>query len=133
MRERETADQAKRAHQDSVFQTDKELEEEGFPGFLESTDAVGVEIKRLVRDDPLNKDLYGPAGWKKVFKETVFPQLSAKFDKLYKADLFDKKKKLKSTQKITGKTGAKSVQSQKSDDDWSYDDYVKYRQDHSFA
>jgi len=110
----------------NVQNTDTSLEKEGFPGFLYATEAVGQKIAQLVQEDPENSWLYSPEGWAKVYKEHIFPELKGKFTSIHKDELFDKKKELKSGQKLATKTGKKPP-SKKKDEDWSYNDYIKFR------
>lgn len=125
-----------RAQQDeltrSVEETDKKLEKDGYPGFIYTTDAVAREIAKMVKDDPENAYLYSPEGWYKVYSEVVFPKVESKFSNLHKSKLFEKKEKLKSKQKLVGKVGKKAAP-EKSDQDWDYTDYIKFRKEQSFA
>jgi len=127
-RQKSTAEKQQQEVMDSVNKTDAELEKEGFPGFIFATEAVAQEIRNLVKEDPENSWMFSPEGWKKVFKEKVFPEMRSKFVKVHKDELFDKKKDLKAGQKIAGKTGKVPATPKKDDgSNWNYDDYIKHR------
>lgn len=58
-----------------VKTVDKELADEGYPGFEYCTSRVTEELQRMVEEDENNTAFLNPTGWKHVFKEKIFPNL----------------------------------------------------------
>lgn len=126
-RDMQTEKQAKQdqALNSDIKKVDAELEEEGFPAFEFMTAKVTDELNRLIKEDPQNKKtLDNPEGWKKVYKEVVFPTIYSKFAKKDKADLFEKKKDLKLEANLGG-PGKKPEEAK--EEEWTYNDYLRMR------
>ncbi len=116
-----------------IKQADEDLEKEGFPLFSEMVDKVTKEIVKLrdAEETPegqmvIVKEYDNPEGWKKLYKEKIFPYLYGKLSKRQKADTDAKKIEAKKEAQLTGSPGQKP----KTDDEekpWSYDDYLTLR------
>ncbi len=114
-----------------IAKVDQELEGEGFPGFLFMRESVTKKLNELIREDPQSRRVFdNPEGWKKVYKETVFPLLNAKFAKKDKSELFEKKKDLKLNANLGG-PGKKPEKVK--EEDWTYQDYLQMRFDRQIA
>ena len=109
----------------------KTLEEEGFPGLDMFVPEVNKELDRLVEDDPDNESLDNDEGYKKIYREHVFPKFKKMFAGQEKADTFEKKRNLKKKANIGGggkadpKTKEKDVNELSNDE--MYADYKKQR------
>lgn len=116
----------------NIQHTSIELEKEGFPHFYEMQDMVVSELKRLYADDPENIYEFpdNPMGWKKAYKEVVYPKLQRIGGGMARSESFDAKKALKSKAQLAGSTGKGSVpQTTTNKKEPSYDDMLKnYRQ-----
>lgn len=76
---------------DIVKTVDKELTDEGYPGFEYCTSKVTEELQRMVEEDENNAAFLNPTGWKNVFKEKIFPNLRDSIAKTIKnTDVADK-------------------------------------------
>lgn len=98
--------------QSQITMTAQELEQEGYPAFLEMQDLVASEMRRLYADDPDTVNEYpdNPSGWKKAFKEIVFPKLQKIGLGVAKEQDFEKKRALKQQAGLTGTTGKGAMQ-----------------------
>lgn len=111
--------------------TERELSGEGYPGFRRFQPQVKEELLRLVQEDPENaavikKELDNPAGWKRIFKEVIFPE--------YRGVFVQEERKGKQEEKINAKKDAALVGSpgrvespQKEKDEWTANDYFRER------
>ena len=93
--------------QSQIAMTAQDLEKEGYPAFMEMQDLVASEMRRLYVEDPeaVNEYPDNPSGWKKAFKEIVFPKLQKIGLGVAKEQDFEKKKALKQQAGLTGTTG----------------------------
>lgn len=104
-----------------------DLEKEGYPGFDMFVDKMNVELDSMIAEDPDNVSLDNEAGYKRIYKEKVFPKVKAVFAGQVKDDAFAKKKALKEKANL-GKGSGKPGKGEKKDDDtWTFDDYTKMR------
>ena len=120
-------------HAENVKMINERLEKEGMPGFIFATDAVGRAIRAKIAEDPSNRWLFSPEGWYKVYKEVVYPEMAGLFTEQDKTDLLEKKKGLKSKQKIATKHGTKPTpKDDESGKKWTFKDYMDLRKSQSF-
>lgn len=112
--------------QNDIRNVDESLEKEGYPAFGIMVNRVTDELKRLVEEDPDNQYLDNPNGWKKIYKEIVFPQIKNKFVPISQKQNQASKEALKSAAQLAGSGGRVETQEEKSDD-WTYEDYSAER------
>ena len=108
--------------------TDKELSDSGMPGFKQFGALVGQEIGKLVEQDEANKHLDYPEGWKKIYKEKVYPTIA----RLQKQTGIDEHLKKKEAEKedvnLVPKGGTPPAsKKEKSDDDFTMTDALSMR------
>lgn len=124
--EKRKQDDFSRKIQEDVAKTNVSLEAEGFPGFEMFKDQVGQEVLKLIAEDPLNKDVYAnPDGWKRLYKERVYPSIKSVFTKDKKGE----KEKLKEKAALEAPSGADAQEKKsKEGSDWTKEDYFAWRQ-----
>lgn len=113
---------------------DSELEKEGFPGFDMFVDKMNAELDRMIQDDSDNVSLNNDEGFKKIYKENVYPKIKSLFVKQDREDTMDSKRKLKEKANLgKGGRGNALEGGKKNDKDLTtkemYTDYVKMRGD----
>ncbi len=104
-----------------IKKTDAELEKAGYTGFSLSIDATTQELQKRVSNDPENAALDRPDGWKRVFKESIYPALEGKFVKRDKGGTqieMEDEPKDRPEEKETGEG-----------EEWTEQDYIEMRQD----
>jgi len=132
--QRNTAAAQKKKHQENITNTSKALSDEGFPGFEFAIASVAQTLMKLHTEDPETAPPDTPEGWKKVYKEHVFPNMRKLFDAQNRETDFEKKKRLKEKAGLTGKTGKKPAPEKAEDAKTTeelYNDYLKMRRSHS--
>lgn len=133
--EKENSDAVQSAQtelQNSIKRTAEELKDEGFPGFEFLADRVGAEILNLIAEDPDNAYLQNPDGWKKVYKERVFPPVKQLFAEKEKSEILDAKKEAKKGASLVTSPGAPDKKPEKDESqDWTYADYIASRKERS--
>lgn len=115
----------------NLERTAQELKDAGFPLFIEMQHLVVDEILKKVNEDPDNRDdiireFDNPDGWKRIYKETVFPRINSFFVPKNKEAEKNDKIEAKKEARLSGGPGAK-VEPDKKEDSWSYEDYLKER------
>jgi small-conductance mechanosensitive channel len=106
--EREKHENAEKLTQDiknKLIQTNEDLEKEGYPGFQFMKSSVAEELQRLVDEDELNSSLDNPSGWKKIYKERIFPTVASKFESAIKSKTLEDKIALKEKAGLVTSTG----------------------------
>jgi len=85
-----------------------ELSAEGYPGFLDLTEAVGRDLKTAYEDTE-DQSVFTPEGWKRIYKSTTYPRIFGTVIKTAvdraKAEKVDGKKKLKEKANMSGSPG----------------------------
>ncbi len=113
----------------NISDTAKSLADEGYPGFEFMSTQVGNEILKLIEEDSDNAYLQNPEGWKTIYKQRVFPNISKIFTDQKKNEVMNGKKDAKREASLVTSPGSadkKPIES-KTDDDWSYEDYIADR------
>src|SRR3990167_4397047 len=106
----------------NLADTDKALAAEGLPGFQFLSGRVADELNKLVAEDPDNSYLDNPEGWKKIYREKVFPSVKGIFVQANKQDLMDGKKAAKEGAALAGSPGSSPKKPEvKKDDGWTID------------
>ena len=107
---------------------DSELLKEGYPGFNQFIGHVKQALSQIAEEDMDEaKSLDNPEGWKRIYKERVFNNLSTIFTTKQLADKrSDKESAKKEAQSVVTNPGKGLPEKEKSSE-WSYDDYVKLR------
>lgn len=109
-----------------IKDVDAELEKEGFPAFGLMLNSVTGELQALVAEDPENGYLDTPDGWKKIYKEKVFPQIKNKFIAETNKESILSKEKLKREAQLAGSAG-KVIDAAENKEDYTYSDYIADR------
>lgn len=119
---------AKERLEKDVADTDKTLMSEGFPGFQFLAPRVGEELAKLIKEDPDNVYLDTPEGWKKIYKEVVFPTVKGIFTQSDKNAMMEEKKAAKTGAGLVGSPGKsdKPVE-KKADEGQTYEEYLEMR------
>jgi hypothetical protein len=79
-RETRTQQDNQRAYQQNLSATDDELKRAGYPGFKTCLARVYEKLQAKVAEDEGNKHLDNPKGWKKIYKEEVWPEFKQLLD-----------------------------------------------------
>ena len=116
-----------------ISTVDRELKEEGFPLFKDLQDQVTKEIVKMIDGDPdsgqgIIREYDNPNGWKKIYKEKIFPRLDSTFKERYQSSTKKEKEELKKQANLTGGS-APRVSLETKEDEYSYDDYLKRRKE----
>lgn len=114
----------------SINAVDQGLESEGYPGFSLFKEQVTNELIQLVNEDPDNIYLDTPNGWKKIYKETVFPRIKTIFLGKDKEEKRLSKEDAKKDAQLAGASGRiekKEAKEEAKEEDWTYEDYMKER------
>ena len=117
-----------------IEKTDKELTDEGFPLFKRMQHAVSEEILKRINAEPdpddrelLIRDLDSPEGWKKIYREAIFPDLEKFKSAEVKKESKEKKIEAKKNAQLSGGSGAATPAKEEEKAEWTYDDYLKER------
>ena len=104
------------------------LEKEGFPGFDQFVDAVGAKLVAIHRVNPeLAKKLDNPMGWKRIYKEKVYPEKSRIFLKKQKEQEVAGKVDLKKRASLSGSPGQPPASAPEQKKEWTYSEYLQHR------
>lgn len=126
----EKADQENRQAQEMqkrLSDADTSLESDGFPGFRDFVPLVTAELQRLVALDSANSHLDTPEGWKKIYKESIYPKVAKLSAEKKKDEKFDEKRKLKERANLAGSPGSAPSEEETKDEGWTYEDYIAQR------
>lgn len=102
---REALERVEKQTRDSLAQVHKDLVSEGYPGFKFAVGEIQNELRRLVAEDEANITLDNPAGWKKIYKEKIFPDLQAEWQETEQRRSQDAKTELKKQANLSSSTG----------------------------
>lgn len=117
-----------------VADTDKVLAAEGLPGFQFLQGRVGDELRKMIAEDPENIVLDSPEGWKRIYREKVFPTVKGLFVQADKQKLMEEKKAAKADAGLIGSPGvADKKPEEKKDDSWTHEEYLKWRRENSLV
>jgi hypothetical protein len=111
-----------------IKETSLALENEGFSGFIDMLPLVTVELNRIAAEDrdEANK-LDNPEGWKKIFKETVFPRIASLGQKKSRKEKIEEKEALKTDASLLMPSGSQPKPKEDKEDDYSFESYMKER------
>jgi hypothetical protein len=121
--EREFKEKIQEQFHENVRKADSELENEGYPGFSDMLGRITRELELMVKEDESNKYLDTPEGWKKIFKERVFPDHVKKFEQVIKKKSFDDKIALKTNASLATSSGKKISNNDDKKGELSDDEY----------
>jgi hypothetical protein len=102
---REALERVEKQTRESLTQVHKDLVSEGYPGFKFAVGEIQNELRRLVAEDEANISLDNPAGWKKIYKEKIFPDLQAEWQETEQRRSQDAKTELKKQANLSSSTG----------------------------
>ena len=112
----------------NLQQTHQELEKEGFEGFQEFIPLVSVELQRLASTDKEEAQrLDNPEGWKKIYKENVYPKITGLGKKQSDEEKTKEKEALKTDASLLMPGATKPSPKKNDEDTWSYEQYMKNR------
>lgn len=101
---------------DMIREAGIDLAKEGYPGFSKMTGAVIDELQKIMADDPdAAVALDNPDGWKKIYKEIVYPDFKREFTETSKQISLEQKTALKKDANLATSSG--KAPSKKEDDD----------------
>ena len=115
-----------------VDRASNELDKEGYPGLEDYIGVVHQKLRQMVADGYEEEAiaLDNPTGWKKIYREEVFPEKAAKFREAFKKQTVESKVELKKQAGLVSSPG-KSEPKPKSDEDKSpeemRDEYMAMR------
>lgn len=118
--------------QTRIAQTASELQAEGFPLFDTLQHRVAAEIGQLVEAaDPEEREVVlrewdSPQGWKRIYRERVFPGIQSAFSVHLKSEESEAKKEMKKQAQLTGSPGVKPEE-KKEEKEWTVQDYFAER------
>lgn len=136
--EQETAAQKQARIAKQVSEVDRELREEGFPGFRLGAGLVDQKLKEMLRDEEIDDhDYLDPKMWKRVYKEHVHSEVAQEFGVQTKRDVQERKTKAKeNAAKVAPTGGAKDdVKKQSNEEDEEYSaekeraEFFKFKRD----
>ena len=111
-----------------IREASESLEKEGYQGFTDMLPLVTVELQRLASEDrDAAIKLDNPEGWKKIFKETIFPKVSALSQKKAREEKKAGKEALKEGASLLMPSGSQPAPKEDKEDDYSFDSYMKDR------
>jgi len=120
-------DEAHNKFESTMKKIDKELREEGYGGFAYAKNAVAEEIAKLVQDEEL---IDTEEDWKRVFKESIYPNLSAAVKEADQKRALQFKMDAKSQAGLATMSGKMPAKPKSADDmtpEEARDDYIKNR------
>lgn len=114
--------------QGRISNVSNELMKDGFPGFEQFVGNVQAELSKLAGEDlDEARALDNPDGWKKIYREKVFPTLSSIFTKKESDDRTSRKVAAKQDVQGAVLTPGQAPVGEKASSEWNYDDYLKVR------
>ncbi len=95
--------------QEEISRTDKQLKEEGFPGFRYGVNRVDEVLKQMFQEGEIDEsDYLDPTQWKEVYKTKIFEEVSAEFKAIQKEETIESRiNKKKAAAKVSSNSGAK--------------------------
>jgi len=120
-------DEAHNKFESAMKKIDAELREEGYGGFAYAKKAVEEEIAKLVQDEEL---IDTEEDWKRVFKESIYPNLSAAVKEADQKRTLQSKKDAKSQAGLAtmpGKIPAKPKSADEMTQEEAQAEYLKMR------
>lgn len=127
------ADEATRKAEEAEKRIQKlhsDLEKEGFPGFDPLVEHVNAELRAMIKEDPDNISLNNDEGFKKIYKEKVFPKFRKMFVGKDREDTMQGKRERKKNANLGGGGNAPKGSAKKdNDDDWGMNDYMDMRKE----
>ncbi len=118
-----------------IERVEKDLIDEGINGFktfgIPKVKEYLINLKRQEDDgvvDPGTVEAYDtPKGWRRIYKDVIYPELYKVFAKQDKSQLMQLKKEIKGNANLVSSHGAKQDKAPETKE-WSYADYMKHRQ-----
>tara|TARA_R100000750_G_scaffold5656_1_gene4309 strand:+ start:2605 stop:3543 length:939 start_codon:yes stop_codon:yes gene_type:complete len=116
------AEKAQTAFLTKVNKVHEELKTEGFDGFEECTPMIRQHIHGLIMQEPDPQeyiegrkllDVDTPEGWKKIYKEEIYPSIKAIINQKKTEELMDERIERKKKAALSGNSGGRPVQSKK--------------------
>jgi hypothetical protein len=95
--------------QEEITKTDKNLKEEGFPGFRYAVNRVDEELKRMFAEGEIDEsDYLDPTQWKEVYKTKIYDELASEFKAIQKQETIENRlNNKKAAAKVSSNAGAK--------------------------
>jgi hypothetical protein len=113
-----------------IQQVSDELEKEGYPWFKElGADKLRYDFDMMIDEDPdFVKSHKNPEGWKKWYKERIFPSIKKVMDKAKQSESMSKKVEAKKNAQLVTTPGLKEVPKAEKSKLTPYEEYVQERQ-----
>jgi hypothetical protein len=113
-----------------IQQVSDELEKEGYPWFKElGADKLRYDFDSMENEDPAYvKSHKNPEGWKKWYKERIFPSIKKVMDKAKQNESMLKKVEAKKNAQLVTTPGLKETSAPEGPKLTPYEEYVKERQ-----
>ena len=120
--------EAKGIFEQRITDTATDLVEEGYPGFKEFLPLVKAELDNMTAETPDNESMDNEAGWKKIYKEKVYPKIRASVGDQLRKETIDKKMELKVKANLVSTPGKIQPKESAKTEEWTKSDYMKMRQ-----
>lgn len=121
----EAARQQREKTESMVRQAGVDLANEGFPGFGYMTSKITDELLKIAENDPEEAAILdNPTGWKKIYKERVYPEFKKEMENASRKITLDAKTSLKRDATMAPSSG-KAPASKEEDDPNKWDEKKK--------
>ena len=125
--QRATAQEKQKQLEKQLKAVDSDLLNEGYPGFELAALKVYQKVEAMSIEEPF-KNWNTPDGWKKIYKEYVYPEIAPLFiKKSEEKDREDKKQKKKNAQLAGDSKRLSDGMKDDSEEEYTYTDYIKDR------
>lgn len=127
-RESENIKKAQEKIGEQLREASSSLEKEGFAGFTDMLPLVTAELQRIAaedRDEAVKLD--NPEGWKKIFKETIFPKVAALSQKRAREEKIKGKEDLKKDASLLLPKGSQAAPKEDDEEEYTFASYMKDR------
>lgn len=127
--EEEQRKQAQAQFRQTVDALDKSLESEGFAGLKQFLPLVTAELFKLAETEGKEAaaKMDNPEGWKKIFKDLVFPTVSGFAQKKTLDEKTKEKEALKEGASLLMPAGNPPAATPPKEEEWSYEKYLEER------
>lgn len=131
-KEQETVQEKQARINKQVSEVDKELREQGYPGFRLGAQLVDQKLRALLQDEEIDfVDYQDPKMWKRVYLESIYADVAKEFGFATKQAITEKKNGAKElAAKAASIAGSKNEAKKKVDDE---DEEFDARKDHEEA
>ncbi len=131
-KEQETVSDKQSNLEKQIAQVDKELRDDGFPGFKLGVHLVDRKMREMLQSEEIDDvDYLDPKMWKRVYVEAVHAEVAKEFGFATKQAIADRKNSAKQdAAKVSASAGAKAEQKKQSNDEDGELDPEKEREEY---